>query len=195
MSTDNFNIAGVLDDEEKTFMFLAQHGDEESILKLISKYSASINTAAMKYAPLYGFEDCYAEARCEFIRRIMTTDAVDTHKFRTMLTTHLADAVATRLNPYGLSKRQMGNVDYLPEFELLNDEVNNMTTGDTEWELSLKTQAVMAEVLDDEEIEVILRWAESPNLSDEDLAGDLGMSRRSFKRQMSVAMAKLRENL
>jgi DNA-directed RNA polymerase specialized sigma24 family protein len=70
-----------------------------------------------------------------------------------------------------------------------------MTTGETDWELSLKTQAVMAEVLDDEEIEIILRWAESPNLSDADLAGDLGMSRRSFKRQMSVAMAKLRENL
>ena len=192
---DKNRIVATLESEESTLMFLAQHGDEESIMKLVNKYAAAINTAAQKYAATYGFEDCYAEARCEFIRRVMTHPADDTKGFRTMLTSELADAVATRLNPYGLSRRQMGNVDYLPEFELLNDEVNNMTAGETDGELSLKTQAVMSEVLDDEEIEIILRWAESPNLSDEDLAGDLGLSRRSFKRQMSVAMAKLRENL
>ncbi len=192
---DKSRIVATLENEEATLMFLAQHGDEESVMKLVNKYAAAINTAAQKYADMYGFEDCYAEARCEFIRRVLTHPADDTKGFRTMLTSELADAVATRLNPYGLSRRQIGNVDYLPEFELLNDEVNNMTTGENNWELSLKTQAVMAEVLDDEEIDILLRWAESPNLSDTDLASDLGMSRRSFKRQMSVAMAKLRENL
>lgn len=196
MSKQNYKIADILEDEEKTLMFLAQHGDEESTLRLIDQYSNVIRAAAMQNADRYGYEDCMAEARCAFIERINAIDAVDTRRFRTALRQELSDAVVSGLNPHGLSRRQISNVDNLPTYVHYNDAMlNEFEEHSDVRDLSSHTKEVMAAVLNDQEMTAVTKWLESPNMTDEEIAEDLGMSRRSFKRQLSVAFAKLRENL
>ena len=188
------SIESTLTEPDLTKIYLAQLGDEKSMIDLLNKYKAAIMTAASKYADEYGMEDCVAEARCAFIERVYNADYTDLRKFRSMLTKELADAVATNLNPYGLTRRRMSQLNDLPEFEPMGD-LSMLSFNENQSEVSLKLQAVMASVLTDDEMTMVLDWMSSPNQTDDDAAKDAGMSRRTYRRNLSVAFAKIREAL
>ena len=189
------SFESTLNERDLTKIYLAQLGDEKSMIDLVNKYKAAIMTAASKYAEEYGMEDCVAEAQCAFIERVYNADYTDLRKFRSMLTKELADTVATNLNPYGLSRRRMTQVNNLPCIEPMGELSTLSFTEDDDSEISLKLQAVMADVLTDIEMDMVLNWMFSPNRTDDEAAADAGVSRRTYRRDLSVAFAKIREGL
>jgi RNA polymerase sigma factor (sigma-70 family) len=194
--SNTVEVVSMLEDEDLTKIFLAQQGDEQSMLYLVQKYSAAIYSAANRYREEYGAEDCVAEARCAFIERVHNADPSNLKKFRTALVKELADVVATRLNPYGLTRRQMDNVrDELfvtvPDTGL-NDKPELGRTIDR---LPTYLQVELWINLDDEELLAVETWLEYPRMTEEQVAEEAGMSRSTFQRRLATAFAKLREAL
>lgn len=194
--THTVEVVSMLKDEDLTKIFLAQQGDEQAMLQLVQKYSAAIYSAANRYSEEYGTEDCVAEARCAFIERVHKADPSDLKRFRTALVKELADVVATRLNPYGLTRRQLDNVrgelfvtvpdtglDNRPELGRIVDR------------LPTHLQVELWINLSSEELHAVEIWLEYPRMTEAQLAEEAGLSRSTFQRRLATAFAKLREAL
>ena len=188
--------ADMLDNEDLTLIFLAQHGDEESMLSLISKYDPAIKRAAGRYADQFELEDCYSEARCAFIERVLNADPSNLKRFRTMLTKELSDVVMTRLNPHGLSRRAIANNPNLPEYVQISEEVREMPyVPGHDVKLSERTVEAIGAYLNDEEKQAVLAFTEYPRMTEEQVAAECGMTRSTYQRRLATAFAKLREVL
>ena len=188
--------ADMLDNEDLTLIFLAQHGDEESMLSLISKYAPAIKRAAGRYADEFGLEDCYAEARCAFIERVFNADPSNLKRFRTMLTKELSDVVMTRLNLHGLSRRAIADNPNLPEYVQMSEEVKEMPyVTDHDVKLSEAVIEAIEAHLTDEERKAVIAYTEYPRMTEAQVAEECGMTRSTYQRRLATAFAKLREVL
>jgi RNA polymerase sigma factor (sigma-70 family) len=185
----------MLDNEDLTLIFLAQHGDEESMLSLISKYAPAIKRAAGRYADQFELEDCYSEARCAFIERVLNADPSDLRRFRTMLTKELSDVVMTRLNPHGLSRRAVESTSNLPEYVPMNEEVKEMpyVPGHDVKLPEAIIEAIEAH-LTDEEKQAVLAYTEYPRMTEAQVAEECGMTRSTYQRRLATAFAILKES-
>lgn len=189
-------VADMLDNEDLTLIFLAQHGDEESMLGLISKYAPAIHSAAGRYADQFGLEDCYAEARCAFIERVLNADPSNLKRFRTMLTKELSDVVMTRLNPHGLSRRAVADNPNLPEYVQMPEGVKEMPyVPGHDVKLPGATIEAIESHLTDEERKAVIAYTEYPRMTEAQVAEECGMTRSTYQRRLATAFAKLREAL
>lgn len=196
MTTMNtVEVTTMLADEDLTLIFLAQQGDENSMLKLVKKYGPAIHTAAMRYADTYGQEDCYAEARCAFIERVHKADPSNLKKFRSYLVKELADAIVTRLNPYGLTRRALANADGLYETVPMTNLENVPDTKRVIDGISVTLNLEMWLALEPEEYRAVEAWLEYPRMTEAEVADEIGVPRSTFQRRLAVAFSKLRVRL
>ena len=148
------------------------------------------------YADTFGYEDCYAEAVVAFIERVNNADPSDLIKFRTAIRRELADAVMSNLNPYGLTRRGMSNLDgQLFQIEYTERTVEPMARNRKPKWVNKNTDLVMRGVLTVEEFTAVEAWLEYQLMTEAEVADEIGMTRDTYRRRLATAFAKLREHI
>ena len=175
-------------------ILLAQSGDQEAMSYLLKKYKPAINRAARKYENEYGKEDCYAEAQCVFLERVVKAD--DVIKFRTSLVNEIANGIVSNLNPYGLTRRHMQNLNgtlFKTTSTSKNLEPEKVALGVEP--LSRDIVDKMKEVLSDSEFAAVTNWLEFPDFNDRQVSEECGMLRMTYRYRLASAFTKLRNQI